>query len=181
MAVHQRPANARLQYTSQMRVVKHIACRESKITLLQRPFRLYVPFLGIARPQPQFPHACVFERFIYSQDQSTCFLQQNRQTHRGNISFAHRHMNVEIGTEAPIFLFWEYLFQIFGILSLQCRTKAYRQSVSPNCATNFISQPVFTFTGRNRFISMETSGETKIFQNHPPRLFRPMSIHTCNK
>jgi hypothetical protein len=29
-------------------------------------------------------------------------------------------MNVEIGTEAPIFLFWEYFFQIFGILSLQC-------------------------------------------------------------
>jgi hypothetical protein len=29
-------------------------------------------------------------------------------------------MNVEIGTEAPIFLFWEYLFQIFGILSFQC-------------------------------------------------------------
>jgi hypothetical protein len=29
-------------------------------------------------------------------------------------------MNVEIGTEALIFLFWEHLFQIFGILSLQC-------------------------------------------------------------
>jgi hypothetical protein len=29
-------------------------------------------------------------------------------------------MNVEIGTEAPIFFFWEYLFKIFGILSLQC-------------------------------------------------------------
>jgi hypothetical protein len=27
---------------------------------------------------------------------------------------------VEIGTETKIFLFWEYLFQIFGILSLQC-------------------------------------------------------------
>jgi hypothetical protein len=25
-----------------------------------------------------------------------------------------------IRIEAPIFLFWEYLFQIFGILSLQC-------------------------------------------------------------
>ncbi len=36
-------------------------------------------------PQPQFPQSCVFERFIYSQDQSTYFLQQNRQTHRGNI------------------------------------------------------------------------------------------------
>jgi hypothetical protein len=32
-------------------------------TTLQRQFRLYIPFLGIARPQPQFPHACVFERF----------------------------------------------------------------------------------------------------------------------
>jgi hypothetical protein len=29
-------------------------------------------------------------------------------------------MNVEIGTEAPIFLFWEYLFRNFSILSLQC-------------------------------------------------------------
>jgi hypothetical protein len=32
-------------------------------------------------------------------------------------------MNLEIGTEALIFLFWEYLFQIFGILSLQCEKK----------------------------------------------------------
>jgi hypothetical protein len=29
-------------------------------------------------------------------------------------------MNVEIGTESPIFLFWEDLFQNIGILSLQC-------------------------------------------------------------
>jgi hypothetical protein len=56
----------------------------SRITL-QRQFRLYIPFLGIARPQPLFPHSCVGERFIYSQDRSTYFLQQKRQTHRGNI------------------------------------------------------------------------------------------------
>jgi len=29
-------------------------------------------------------------------------------------------MNVEIWSETPIFLFWEYLFRNFGILSLQC-------------------------------------------------------------
>jgi hypothetical protein len=33
-------------------------------------------------------------------------------------------MNEEIGTETPIFLFWEYLFRNFGILSLQC-SKTY--------------------------------------------------------
>jgi hypothetical protein len=31
---------------------------------------------------------------------------------------------VKIGTETPIFLFWEYLFRNFGILSLQCGLKA---------------------------------------------------------
>jgi hypothetical protein len=40
---------------------------------LQRKSHLCIPFLGIARTQSQFPHSCVCERFIYSQDRSTYF------------------------------------------------------------------------------------------------------------
>ena len=69
-------------------------------------------FSGHCAPQSQFPHSCVCERFIYSQDRSTYFLQQKR----------HRHMNVKIGTEAPMFLFWKYLLPIFGIFSMECVT-----------------------------------------------------------
>jgi hypothetical protein len=54
-----------------------VHCNENSI--------LCMPFLGIARPQSQFPNSCVFERFIFSQDRPTYFLQQNRQIDRGNI------------------------------------------------------------------------------------------------
>ncbi len=72
--------------------------RESVVeAALQRQSHLYIHFLGIARPQSQFPHSCVCERFIYSQDRSAYFLQQNRQTDPGNISISHRYMSEGIG------------------------------------------------------------------------------------
>ncbi len=38
---------------------------EYKCFTLQWKCNLCIPFLGIARPQSQFPHSCVCERFIY--------------------------------------------------------------------------------------------------------------------
>jgi hypothetical protein len=77
--------NESLQFKQSSQYCKRTYALNIRRATLQRQFRLYIPFLGIARPQPQFPHSCVFEQFIYSQDQSTYFLQQNRQTHRGYI------------------------------------------------------------------------------------------------
>jgi hypothetical protein len=55
-------------------IIKHCThCSENPIT-----------FLGIAGPQSQFPHSCVCERFLDSQDRSTYFLQQNRQIECGS-------------------------------------------------------------------------------------------------
>jgi hypothetical protein len=47
-------------------------------------FETNIPRKGIARAQSQFPQSCVCERFLYSQDWSTYFLQQNRQIDCGN-------------------------------------------------------------------------------------------------
>jgi hypothetical protein len=40
---------------------------------LQRKSYLCISRKGIAWPQSQFPHSCIYERFIYSQDLSTYF------------------------------------------------------------------------------------------------------------
>jgi hypothetical protein len=63
-------------------------------------------FWKFARPQSQFSHSCVSERFISSQDQSTYFLQQNRQIDRWTIcinrSQTHECGNWDCGGAVPI-------------------------------------------------------------------------------
>ncbi len=79
-------------------------------------------FWELHGPCPNFNiHVSVSDIYIPRiSQQFTYFLQQDRQIDRGNIEIANRLVNVEIGTVAAQFLFWEYLYRIFGICSLQC-------------------------------------------------------------
>ncbi len=85
-----------------------------------RKFETNIPRKGMVWPQSQFPHSCACERMIYSQDRSTYFPAAESADRLWEYIIAHRHMNVEIGLHvaAPI-LFWEYLFQSFGIVIFQ--------------------------------------------------------------
>jgi hypothetical protein len=54
-------------------------------------------------------------------------------------------MNVEIGTEAAQFLLWEYLMQIFGMLSLQC--SSWQLQHASLSFSNFVRQHAFCIHG----------------------------------
>jgi hypothetical protein len=81
-------------------------------------------------PQSQFPHSCVCDLFIYSQDRPTYFPaveQADRSWEYINHSQTHQCGNWDLGRAI---LFREYLFRIFGIVIVSLQ---YRD--------NFISQP----------------------------------------
>ncbi len=97
-----------------------------------RKFKINITRKGIARPQPRFPHSCVCERFIYSQDLSA-YSAAGKYVDRSweyiNRSQTHECGNWDWGRAIPFlvifilnfrycvfavqFLFWEYIKRIF--------------------------------------------------------------------
>jgi hypothetical protein len=94
-----------------------VECRGWLASTLQRKSHLWIARNGFARPESQFPHSCVWAIYIFPRIGPHTFLQQNRQTDRGNIYKSNECRNWDCGRAIP---FLEYLFRIFGIVSLQC-------------------------------------------------------------
>jgi hypothetical protein len=84
---------------------------------LQRIFHLCIPRKGIARPQSQFPHSCVCERFIWS----ACLFCGRKIC--GPIVEIYESLTDtwmwKLGLR-PLNFFGYYLFQILVLVSLQC-------------------------------------------------------------
>jgi hypothetical protein len=80
-------------------------CKETIQKILNK-----FPSKGIVRPQYQFPHSCVCERFIYSYNQSA-------------YSAAGKYV-----TKAAQFFFWEYINGIFVAVRLVHQSLHYRRA-----------------------------------------------------
>ncbi len=94
-------------------------------------------------------------------------------------------MNVEIGTETPIFLFGEYLFRNFVILSLQCIEKTSGHANQFNIWTIWsmvitLAQPQVNLSVI-RYSVIPDSGKALEFYNETPSIFQILLVRLENQ
>jgi hypothetical protein len=102
-----------------------------------RKLETNIPRNETAGLQSQFLHSCLYIPLI----RLSILPHENRWAERGNILIALRHMNVEIGTEAAQFLFWEYINPNFFAVWSPLRITAV-------LATHLRAQPMHAFLSK---------------------------------
>jgi hypothetical protein len=170
--------------------VAGLHCKDKKY----RNFETNIPRKGISRPQSQFSHSCVCEQFIYSHDWSAYFCCRKiyMWTNPGNI--AHRQMNVEIGTQASHFLFWEHIILIFieecaiytafHLSKIHCLTGFYIEIQTKakrlqNFFTNFFFEKFRCYTKKTqKLVYVPLEGRKRKAELNPDRILSFKKI--CN-
>ncbi len=77
-------------------------------------------------------------------------------------------MNVEIETETPIFLFWEYLFWNFGILSLYCSVSFIVHYAGVNFRKSFAAVGMWDWDIEDPARREVSTTEEKTARTEPP-------------